>query len=46
MLVLGKLYKKQDSYEIFLKLVRVETSEVLSVTKARIDVKLGLTKKK
>jgi uncharacterized protein YegL len=45
MLILGRLYKKQNNYELFLKLVRVETSEVLAVTKARIDMNLGLSKK-
>ena len=42
LLVTGKLYKKQDKYELFLKLLRVETAEVLSVTKARLDFALGL----
>jgi Mg-chelatase subunit ChlD len=39
-LVIGQLYKKADRYELYLKLVRVETGEVLSVSKARIDFKL------
>jgi hypothetical protein len=38
----GKLYAKQDGFELFLKLLRVETGEVLSVTKAVIDRRLGL----
>lgn len=42
LLVTGKLYKKQDKYELFMKLLRVETAEVLSVTKARLDFALGL----
>lgn len=46
MLVLGKIYKKNNNYEIFLKLLRVETAEVLSVTKTLIDQNLGLKKKK
>jgi Mg-chelatase subunit ChlD len=41
-LVVGKLYAKSGSYELFLKLLRVETGEVLSITKAVIDRKLGL----
>jgi hypothetical protein len=42
LLVTGKLYKKQDKYELFMKLLRVETAEVLSVTRARLDFALGL----
>ncbi|HOV64367.1 MAG TPA: CsgG/HfaB family protein, partial [Spirochaetia bacterium] len=41
-LVSGTLYGKESTYEVFLKLIRVETGEVLSVTKAKIDKKLGL----
>jgi len=41
-LISGKLYKKQKQFELFLKLLRVETAEVLSVTRAMIDEKLGL----
>jgi hypothetical protein len=41
-LVSGTMYGKESAYEVFLKLVRVETGEVLSVTKAKIDKKLGL----
>lgn len=46
LLVAGKLYKKKNEYELFLKLVRVETAEVLSVTKARLDFDLGLSEEK
>lgn len=42
-LLTGKLYSTKDEYEIFLKLLRVETAEVLSVTKAVIDKKLGIS---
>jgi len=42
MLIAGKLYRKESSYELFLKLLRVETGEILSVSQARIDGKLGL----
>lgn len=42
MLIVGTLYKKEKNYELFLKLVRVESAEVLSVTKAIIDSKLGI----
>lgn len=41
-MVTGKLYEKDGKYEIFLKLLRVETGEVLSVTKAKLDEDLGL----
>ncbi len=41
-LVVGNVYKRADKYELFLKLVRVETAEVLAVSRAKIDVKLGL----
>jgi hypothetical protein len=40
-LLAGKLYMP-DGYELFLRLLRVETGEVLSVTKAVIDGELGL----
>jgi len=43
MLITGKLYKKSGKYELFLKLLRVETAEVLSMTKAQIDSGLGLS---
>ena len=33
----GRLYRTGESYELFLKLVRVETAEILSVTKAVLD---------
>jgi len=42
MLIIGKLYESDKGYELFLKLVRVETGEVLSITKAVIDTELGL----
>jgi hypothetical protein len=41
-LVTGTVFKGKDRYELFLKLERVETAEVLSATKAKIDLKLGL----
>ncbi len=41
-LVSGSVYRRDERYELFLKLVRVETAEVLAATKARIDLKLGL----
>ncbi len=40
-LIAGKLYAPDD-YELFLRMLRVETGEVLSVTKAVIDRELGL----
>jgi PBP1b-binding outer membrane lipoprotein LpoB len=42
MIITGKVYLSQDNYEIFLKLLRVETGEVLAVNKLKIDRKLGL----
>ncbi|MBN1409361.1 MAG: VWA domain-containing protein [Spirochaetales bacterium] len=44
LLLNGKIYRKKGKYEIFLKLLRVETGEILSVTKAIVDTELGLTK--
>ncbi|MBA7544508.1 hypothetical protein ES705_36864 [subsurface metagenome] len=41
-LIIGKLYLKDGLYELFLKLLRVENGEILSVTKAILDRKLGL----
>ncbi|HDP80507.1 MAG TPA: VWA domain-containing protein, partial [Spirochaetes bacterium] len=42
MIIGGALYDKKNSYELFLKLLRVETGEVLSVNKLKIDKKLGV----
>lgn len=42
LLLSGTLYRRKQSNEVFLQLQRVETGEVLSVTKAVIDVRLGL----
>ncbi len=36
-LVAGKLVRRPDGYSLFLKLIRVETGEILSVAEARID---------
>lgn len=41
-LISGQLYRKKSRYEIILKLLRVETGEILSVTKAKLDFDLGL----
>ncbi len=41
-LVMGKVYPVKENYEIFVKLVRVETAEILSVIKVKIDKALGL----
>jgi len=41
-LVSGQLYRRADKYELFLRLVRVSTAEVLAVTRAVIDPRLGL----
>ena len=43
MLIIGKFYAgKENNYELFLKLLQVETGEILAVTKSIIDVNLGL----
>lgn len=42
LLITGKLYPEKDAYNLFFKLIRVETAEVLSVTKLVIDKRLGL----
>jgi Mg-chelatase subunit ChlD len=41
-LVSGTLYRRADRYELFLKLVRVSSAEILSVARARVDLGLGL----
>ena len=41
-LVTGSVYRRDGRYEIFLRLIRVSTAEVLSVARARVDAKLGL----
>ena len=41
-LITGNLFKKDDAFELFLRLVRVETGEILSVTRSVIDRKLGI----
>jgi len=41
-LVSSTLYKRADKYELFLKLIRVSTAEVLAVARAKIDLDLGL----
>jgi Mg-chelatase subunit ChlD len=41
-LITGNLFGKDESYELFLRLVRVETGEILSVTRSVIDRKLGI----
>ncbi len=42
LLLAGELYQKVDNYELFLKLIRVETAEILAVTKIIIDKDLGI----
>ena len=41
-LISGNLFFRDGNYELFLKMLRVETAEVLSVTRAVIDANLGL----
>jgi Mg-chelatase subunit ChlD len=43
-LVTGKMYRKEAQYEVFFKLLRVETGEVLSVTRTKLGKELGLSK--
>jgi Mg-chelatase subunit ChlD len=40
--VSGSLYRRAEGFELFLKLMRVSTAEILSVTRAKIDFDLGL----
>jgi len=42
LLLTGELYKKEGTFDLFLKLIRVETAEILAVTKIVIDQDLGL----
>jgi Peptidoglycan-synthase activator LpoB len=42
LLITGKIYTHNQYYEVFLKLMNVETIEILSVTKLKINRKLGL----
>ncbi len=42
MLITGTMYAKNNNYELFLKLIRVESAEVLSATKAIVDKNLGV----
>lgn len=41
-MVVSTLYKRAERYELFLKLVRVSTAEVLAVSRAKLDLDLGL----
>ncbi len=41
-LITGNIFVGDDSFELFLRLVRVETGEILSVTRSVIDRKLGI----
>jgi len=42
LLLSGELYVQDNGFEIFLKLLRVQTGEVLAVTKLLLDQQLGL----
>lgn len=42
LLITGSVYEKDDNYEVYLKLLRVENGEVLSVTRAKIEKALGI----
>jgi len=41
LLISGSLIRRSDAFEIFLKLIRIEAAEILSVTKLKVDLKLG-----
>ena len=41
-LVASTLYRRADRYELFLRLVRVSTAEVLAVSRAKLALDLGL----
>lgn len=41
-LIVANLFKKGDRFEMFLKLERVSTAEILAVTRVKIDTALGL----
>jgi Mg-chelatase subunit ChlD len=43
LLLTGTLYRRGEEFEVFIKLLRVESGEVLSLTKAKIDRGLGLS---
>jgi len=43
MIITGKLVEKKNEFTIFLKLLRVETAEILSITKLKIDKLLGIS---
>jgi hypothetical protein len=42
LLITSSMYKRENEYEMILKLLNVETIEILSVTKVKIDKRLGL----
>jgi len=43
MIITGKMVEKTNQYIVFLKLINVETSEILSVTKLKINKNLGIS---
>lgn len=43
LILTGTLYRRPEEFEMFIKLLRVESGEILSLTKARIDTRLGLS---
>ncbi len=43
MLLASRMFDRKEGYEVFVKLLRVETGEILSVTKLVIDKGLGLS---
>jgi hypothetical protein len=45
MLLSSAMYDRGSNYELFMKLLRVETGEILSVTKLVVDKRLGLSVK-
>jgi hypothetical protein len=44
-IITGRVYDLGGNYEVFMKMLRVETGEILSVNKLKVDRKLCLTTK-
>ena len=42
LLISGLLYKKAEDYELFIKMLRVDTGKILSVSKAVLDKRPGI----
>ncbi len=42
LIITGQVQAREDRWDIFVRLIRVETGEILSVSRARLDKNLGL----